>query len=95
MAFVEQRGWVIVDYKTDRIAVGAVPGLAEHYAPQVRRYAKIGDDLTGQEVQEMGLFSRIQAVMFNFHEFSRQAVNIVISVFVFVQEYCGERFGAA
>ena len=56
LVFLEQPGWVIVDYKTDRAAVGAVPGLAEHYAPQLRTYAKVWGDLTGQEVREMGLF---------------------------------------
>ena len=56
LVFVEQQGWVIVDYKTDRIAVGVVPGLADHYAPQLRTYAKVWRELTGQEVQEMGLF---------------------------------------
>ena len=56
LVFLEQPGWVIVDYKTDRAAVGAVPGLTEHYAPQLRTYAKVWSDLTGQEIQEMGLF---------------------------------------
>jgi ATP-dependent helicase/nuclease subunit A len=55
LLFVERQGWVIVDYKTDRVAQGAVPGLAEHYTPQLRTYAKAWRDLTGQEVQEMGL----------------------------------------
>lgn len=56
LVFLEQPGWVIVDYKTDRAAVGAVPGLTEHYAPQLRTYARVWRDLTGQEVQETGLF---------------------------------------
>ena len=56
LVFLEQQGWVIVDYKTDRAAVGAIPGLAQHYAPQVHTYAKVWRDLTGQDVQEMGLF---------------------------------------
>jgi ATP-dependent helicase/nuclease subunit A len=56
LVFLEQHGWVIVDYKTDRAAADAIPGLTEHYAPQLRTYARVWHDLTGQEVQEMGLF---------------------------------------
>jgi ATP-dependent helicase/nuclease subunit A len=56
LVFLEERRWVIVDYKTDRAAPGAIPGLAAHYAPQLLTYAKAWRDLTGQEVQETGLF---------------------------------------
>jgi ATP-dependent helicase/nuclease subunit A len=56
LVFLEQHGWVIVDYKTDRAAADAIPGLTEHYAAQLRMYAKVWRDLTGQEVQETGLF---------------------------------------
>ncbi|MGO8746669.1 MAG: hypothetical protein ACLQNE_11830 [Thermoguttaceae bacterium] len=33
----------------------AILGLAAHYAPQLATYVKVWRDLTGQEVQEMGL----------------------------------------
>ena len=33
LVFLEQQGWVVVDYKTDRAVPGAVPGLSDHYAP--------------------------------------------------------------
>jgi len=56
LVFLEPQGWVIVDYKTDRAAVGAIPGLTEHYAPQLRTYARVWRDLTGHEIQETGLF---------------------------------------
>jgi ATP-dependent exoDNAse (exonuclease V) beta subunit len=54
--FLERPGWVIVGYKTDRAVRGAIPELAAHYAPQLATYAKVWRDLTGQEVQETGLF---------------------------------------
>ena len=41
MVFLEPQGWVIVDYRTDRAAVGAIPGLTEHYAPQLLTYATV------------------------------------------------------
>lgn len=56
LVFSEPEGWVIVDYKTDRVAPGAVPGLAEHYSPQLRTYARVWQDLTGRKVQEAALF---------------------------------------
>jgi ATP-dependent helicase/nuclease subunit A len=56
LVFLEAGGWVIVDYKTDRAAADALPGLAAHYAPQLRAYAQAWRDLTGQEVRETGLF---------------------------------------
>ena len=56
LVFLEQSRWVIVDYKTDRAAPGAIPGLATHYAPQLLTYAMVWRELTGQEVQETGLF---------------------------------------
>jgi ATP-dependent helicase/nuclease subunit A len=55
LVFREKRGWVIVDYKTDRAATGAVPGLAARYAPQLATYAKAWRDLTSQDVHETGL----------------------------------------
>jgi ATP-dependent helicase/nuclease subunit A len=56
LVFLEPSGWVIVDYKTDRATPGAIAGLAAHYAPQLATYAKVWRDVTGQAVQETGLF---------------------------------------
>jgi ATP-dependent helicase/nuclease subunit A len=56
LVFLEERGWVIVDYKTDRVVPAAIPALTEHYAPQVRTYANVWQALTGREIHEAALF---------------------------------------
>jgi ATP-dependent helicase/nuclease subunit A len=56
LVFLEEPGWVIVDYKTDRLLPAAIPDLTEHYAPQLRTYAKVWQALTGREVHEAALF---------------------------------------
>ncbi len=55
LAFLEPRGWVIVDYKTDRARPRSIPSLIEHYRPQVESYAETWGKLVG-EVHEVGLF---------------------------------------
>jgi ATP-dependent helicase/nuclease subunit A len=67
LAFFEDDGWVIADYKTDRlpealaeVAAGdrdqALGQLVEFYAPQVRLYTRCWEDITGERVKETGLF---------------------------------------
>src|SRR5690606_7062207 len=56
LVFLEERGWVVVDYKTDRVVPATIPALTEHYAPQVRTYADVWQSLTGHAVCEAGLF---------------------------------------
>jgi ATP-dependent helicase/nuclease subunit A len=56
LAFREQGGWVIVDYKTDAVGKAAVPAAAARYAPQVRAYAEAWRRVTGEAVREAGLF---------------------------------------
>ena len=54
-AFREEGGWVIVDYKTDRVEN---PGeLAETYGLQLNWYAAALEALTGCPVKEMWLYS--------------------------------------
>jgi ATP-dependent helicase/nuclease subunit A len=55
LVFLEPAGWVIVDYKTDQHAPGALTGLTEHYRPQVERYANAWRKLIAEPVQEVGL----------------------------------------
>jgi hypothetical protein len=62
LVFLEQPGWVIVDYKTDRAAVGAIPDLTERYAPQLRTYAEQWRTLTGEKSRKWAFSSRIKAV---------------------------------
>lgn len=56
LVFQEDPGWVIVDYKTDRVAETSVAELVAHYRTQVRLYAKAWEEITGQRVVETGLF---------------------------------------
>ncbi|MDD5308578.1 MAG: UvrD-helicase domain-containing protein [Deltaproteobacteria bacterium] len=56
LAFEDDGGFVIVDYKTDRAAARALDKLAEHYAPQVRLYARCFERITGRKVKERGLY---------------------------------------
>ena len=63
----EDDGWVIADYKTDRIpeeilASGAeatraaFEAVVEHYRPQVELYTRFWARTTGQPVKESGLY---------------------------------------
>ena len=55
LAFLEPRGWVVVDYKTDSLSGGRLDALVEHYRPQVGDYAETWASMTGQAVAESGL----------------------------------------
>jgi len=54
-AFLEEDGWVVLDYKTDRVQTG--DQLVEEYAPQIGWYARAIRELTGQTVKEAALYS--------------------------------------
>ena len=56
LAFLEPKGWVIVDYKTDDVADHEVAKLVDHYRPQVRSYANAWQKLVDQQVHEVALF---------------------------------------
>ena len=56
LVFREEGGWVLVDYKTDRIPAGGPESLAERYRPQVRLYAQCWERSTGESVKEIGLY---------------------------------------
>jgi ATP-dependent helicase/nuclease subunit A len=61
-------GWVIADYKTDRIPAGGTgppsesglspefASLVDYYSPQVRLYARYWQEITGEPVLECGLY---------------------------------------
>ena len=53
--FREEDGWVLVDYKTDRIE--DEESFAESYRPQLQWYAEALGDLTGIPVKEKWLYS--------------------------------------
>jgi len=56
LAFREKDGWVIVDYKSDRVPECRLSELADIYASQVASYADAWGEMTGQTVTEKGLY---------------------------------------
>lgn len=48
-------GWVLIDYKTDRVSDAAV--LLEHYAEQIRWYRYAFEQLTGEKILRAGLYA--------------------------------------
>jgi ATP-dependent helicase/nuclease subunit A len=56
LAFREDDGWVLVDYKTDIVNGGSEATLARRYAPQLRLYARAWEACTGEPVKEMLLY---------------------------------------
>jgi ATP-dependent helicase/nuclease subunit A len=56
LAFLDENGWVIVDYKTDRVAKERMSELADIYRPQVISYAEAWKQITGETVSEVGLY---------------------------------------
>lgn len=67
LLFEEEDGWVIADYKTDRLP-GILSGedpevrekaleiLVDHYNPQVLLYTRFWSKITGEKVKESGLY---------------------------------------
>jgi len=52
-----EKGWVIVDYKTDGVAdKGELNRLLDKYAPQVHIYAHAWEELSGEKVERGELF---------------------------------------
>ncbi|MGD8540505.1 MAG: UvrD-helicase domain-containing protein [Candidatus Aminicenantes bacterium] len=55
LAFLEDDGWVIADYKTDEIS-DDLQDYVDYYAPQVKLYSKYWAEITGENVKEAGLY---------------------------------------
>jgi len=55
LAFKEQDGWVIADYKTDKVD-GNLDALVAYYKPQVEMYRKFWEEACGEKVKEAGLY---------------------------------------
>lgn len=55
LAYRVEAGWELVDYKTD-VVEGDLTAWIEHYAPQVRLYARHWAAITGETVIRAGLF---------------------------------------
>ena len=67
LLFEEADGWILADYKTDRLppafeAAGAeareraLDVLVDHYRPQVELYAQSWAEMSGEKVKEAGLY---------------------------------------
>jgi ATP-dependent helicase/nuclease subunit A len=56
LLFREEDGWVLADYKTDRITVDDLAETVERYRDQVLRYALAWRKITGERVKECCLF---------------------------------------
>ncbi len=56
LVFRENGGWVLVDYKTDRLVSGGTEATARKYAAQVRLYAEAWEKCTGEPVNEAFLY---------------------------------------
>ena len=54
-AFREGDGWVLLDYKTDRVEDPAA--FVARYAPQLRLYAQALGEITALPVREMWLYA--------------------------------------
>jgi ATP-dependent helicase/nuclease subunit A len=52
LAFLDEGGWVIADYKSDVAAEGIEPARLDRYKAQVGMYAAAWERLTGQPVRE-------------------------------------------
>jgi len=55
LAFLEEGGWVIADYKTDEVEE-ELEDFINYYGPQVKLYSKYWEDITKQKVKEAGLY---------------------------------------
>jgi ATP-dependent helicase/nuclease subunit A len=67
LVFKEKDGWIIADYKTDRLPAAlegagtadrdkALAVLVDYYRPQVELYSRFWARITGEPVKESGLF---------------------------------------
>lgn len=56
LAFLEAGGWVLVDYKTNRIRPGEEDELLAWYRPQLQVYRAALEKLTRRPVKAMGLY---------------------------------------
>jgi ATP-dependent helicase/nuclease subunit A len=48
LAFEEEDGWVLIDYKSDTVTPENLEGLVAFYSPQVSLYRRYWEKLTGR-----------------------------------------------
>ncbi len=56
LAFREEDGWVVIDYKTDAVTEAAAKREAKRYAPQVELYKESLEACLGEKVKETGIY---------------------------------------
>ena len=57
LVFLEEDGWVIVDYKTDTVKDDEdLYRLVDYYSPQLHLYRSFWEETTGEKVAETGLY---------------------------------------
>lgn len=57
LVFLEEEGWVIVDYKTDTVRDDEeLSRLVDYYSPQLDLYCSFWEELIGEEVIEAGFY---------------------------------------
>ncbi len=56
LIFREKTGWVIVDYKTDRVTSNQLHNICAHYLPQIQTYVERWEEITREAVLEKGLY---------------------------------------
>ena len=55
LVFREEKGWTLIDYKTDRVKGDQLKAAADRYAAQVRLYAEAWEACSGEKVTEAGV----------------------------------------
>jgi ATP-dependent helicase/nuclease subunit A len=56
LAFREPAGWIIVDYKSERVPASELPALVAYYRPQLEAYAAAWEAIVREPVAEKGLY---------------------------------------
>ncbi|MTI83940.1 MAG: hypothetical protein FH756_08530 [Firmicutes bacterium] len=57
LVFLEDGGWVLVDYKTDTVEDNdMLAELVEYYTPQVQMYKNFWEEMVGKKVKETGFY---------------------------------------
>lgn len=57
LVFLEEEGWVIVDYKTDTVKDDEeLYRLVDYYSPQLDLYRSFWEEIAGEKVLETGLY---------------------------------------
>ena len=56
LVFREEKGWIVVDYKSDLVGDGQVDAAARRHQAQLKAYAKAWECIIGEKVAETGIY---------------------------------------